>query len=223
MSDLFLADEAHFRERGFFQAMGFGKRPALLVIDLTKGFTDPARPLGAELGSQVFATNQLLDAAHARAVPVFVSAVRYDDPDIRDAGIWSLKHRRGSETMAADGDGHEVDARLRVHAGDSRLYKKYASCFFGTDFSSRLVAAGVDTLIITGTSTSGCVRATTVDAVQSGFRPMVVREAVGDRADAAHHQSLFDIQAKYGDVVSLEETLAYLAALTCYDTTGATA
>jgi len=93
------------------------------------------------------------------------------------------------------------------------LLKKYASCFFGTDLASRLISRGADTLIITGCTTSGCVRAGAVDALQYGFRPMIVRDAVGDRSIAAHEQSLFDLNAKYGDVVSLEETLAYLASL----------
>jgi nicotinamidase-related amidase len=92
------------------------------------------------------------------------------------------------------------------------LVKKYASCFFGTDLVSRLLVRQVDTLIITGCTTSGCVRASAVDACQIGFRPMVVREAVGDRSQAAHEQSLFDLNAKYADVVSLEETLNYLSA-----------
>ena len=92
--------------------------------------------------------------------------------------------------------------RLDVRDGDSLLVKKYASCFFGTDLVARLVSRGVDTLVITGCTTSGCVRATAVDALQTGLRPMVVREAVGDRSVAAHEQSLFDLEAKYADVVS---------------------
>ena len=104
----------------------------------------------------------------------------------------------------------EIDERLDMRPTDSLLVKKYASCFFGTDLVPRLMNQRVDTLIITGCTTSGCVRATAVDAVQNGFRPMVVREAVGDRSSAAHEQSLFDLNAKYADVVSLDETLQYL-------------
>ena len=104
----------------------------------------------------------------------------------------------------------EVDQRLDMRPTDSLLVKKYASCFFGTDLVPRLMNQRVDTLIITGCTTSGCVRATAVDAVQSGFRPMVVREAVGDRSAAAHEQSLFDLNAKYADVVGLDETLQYM-------------
>ena len=102
-----------------------------------------------------------------------------------------------------------MDPRLEFRKGDSLLVKKYASCFFGTDLVSRLLTHQVDTLIITGCTTSGCVRASAVDACQIGFLPMVVREAVGDRSRSAHEQSLFDLNAKYADVVSLEETLQY--------------
>ena len=104
----------------------------------------------------------------------------------------------------------KVDPRLDRRSDDSLLVKRYASCFFGTDLVPRLTSRHVDTLVITGCTTSGCVRATAVDAVQNGFRPMVVREAVGDRSVAAHEQSLFDLNAKYADVVSLDETLHYL-------------
>jgi len=118
--------------------------------------------------------------------------------------------QKGSITLAKDTDGHEIDPRLDFRPSDSLLLKKYASCFFGTDLVPRLNSRRVDTLIIVGCTTSGCVRASAVDAVQNGFRPMVVREAVGDRSAAAHEQSLFDLQAKYADVVSLDETLQYM-------------
>jgi maleamate amidohydrolase len=204
-----VSDAEFFRERGFGHPIGFGARPALLVVDLTRAFTDAKRPLGADLAGQIEATNALLAMAHRRDIPVIFTSVRYDDAQLRDAGVWALK-QKGTASLAAAGDGHEVDARLDVGPADALIYKKYASCFFGTDLVSRLVTARADTLIIVGTSTSGCVRATAVDACQNGFRPMVVKEAVGDRSVAAHEQSLFDLQAKYADVVSLEDTLAYL-------------
>ena len=125
----------------------------------------------------------------------------YNEADLKDAGIWALK-QKGVVTLKAGTDEVEIDPRLDFRPTDSLLVKKYASCFFGTDLVSRLVSRRVDTLIITGCTTSGCVRATAVDAVQNGFRPMVVREAVGDRSAAAHEQSLFDLNAKYADVVS---------------------
>ncbi len=203
------SEEEFFKERGFGLKMGFGRRPALIVIDLLKAFTDPKRMLGADLDSQIEATRPLLEVAHARNMPVLFSTVRYDDVDLRDAGIWSLK-QKGTVTLKADTDGWQIDPRLDFRPTDSLLVKKYASCFFGTDLVPRLNSRGVDTLVITGCTTSGCVRATAVDAVQNGFRPMVVREAVGDRSRPAHEQSLFDLDAKYADVVSLEETLQYL-------------
>ncbi|VCU69616.1 Maleamate amidohydrolase [Pigmentiphaga humi] len=209
-------DFAFFQERGFAVRLGFGKRPAVMVIDLTKGFTDPARPLGADLAPQIGTANALLDAAAARNVPVIFTCVRYDDPLMRDAGLWAIK-QKGSMSLAASGDGHEIDGRLHRREHDAVLYKKYASCFFGTDLASRLQNLGVDTLILTGTSTSGCVRATAVDACQMGFRPMIVAEGVGDRSAAAHTQSLFDLETKYADVVSLDETLAYLRGLPAGD------
>ena len=206
------SEEDFFRERGFGLKMGFGQRPAVIVIDMVKAFTDPKRMLGADLDRQVEAIRPLLDAAHERGFPALFSTVRYDDAELRDAGIWGLK-MKGSATLKADTDGWEVDPRLDFRPCDSLLFKKYASCFFGTDLVPRLMSRGVDTLVITGCTTSGCVRATAVDAVQNGFRPMVVREAVGDRSIPAHEQSLFDLNAKYADVVSLDETLQYMRAV----------
>jgi nicotinamidase-related amidase len=203
------SDAEFFRERGFGLTMGFGERPALLVVDLVKAFTDSSRMLGANLDAQVAATQPLLAVAHERGIPVIFSTVRYDEADLRDAGIWVLK-QKGSVTLAKETDGHEIDPRLDFRPTDSLLMKKYASCFFGTDLVPRLNSRRVDTLIIVGCTTSGCVRASAVDAVQNGFRPMVVREAVGDRSTAAHEQSLFDLHAKYADVVSLDETLQYM-------------
>jgi nicotinamidase-related amidase len=205
-------DEEFFRQRGFGLRIGFGERPALIVIDLIKAFTDAERMLGANLESQIEATNALLHVAHKRKMPVIFSTVIYEDADFKDAGIWALK-QKGVVTLKAGTDGIELDPRLDARKTDTLLVKKYASCFFGTDLVSRLLAHQIDTLLIAGCTTSGCVRATAVDACQTGFRPMVVREAVGDRSVAAHDQSLFDLNAKYADVVSLEETLGYLTTI----------
>jgi nicotinamidase-related amidase len=202
-------DEEFFRARGFGIKIGFGERPALIVIDMIKGFTNKDMPLGAPLEAQIHAQKPMIDAAHERGIPVIFSTVMYADHDMADAGLWAIK-MKGIATLQAGTEAVEVDPRLGMRGTDSLLVKKYASCFFGTDLVPRLTHRGIDTLIITGCTTSGCVRATAVDAVQNGFRPMVVREAVGDRSAAAHDQALFDINAKYGDVVSLDETLQYL-------------
>lgn len=205
-------DGDFFQDRGFGGRLGFGTRPALIVIDLSNGFTDPSQPLGSDLSVQIDVTNALTPIARSKRVPVIFSMVRYEDSNLRDAGIWHQK-MRGQSTLHVGGEGHQLDNRLERADDDVLLYKKYASCFFGSDLMSRLVNHGIDTLIMTGTSTSGCVRATAVDAVQLGFRPMVVAEGVGDRSVASHRQSLFDIDTKYGDVVSLAETKRYLETL----------
>jgi nicotinamidase-related amidase len=202
-------DEEFFRHRGFGIKIGFGERPALIVIDMINGFTDATMPLGAPLESQLAAQKPLIDAAHERNIPVIFSTVIYNDHDLKDAGLWAIK-MKGTLTLKAGTTAVEVDKRLDMRPTDSLLVKKYASCFFGTDLASWLMNLHADTLIITGCTTSGCVRATAVDAVQNGFRPMVVREAVGDRSAAAHEQSLFDLNAKYADVVGLDETLQYM-------------
>jgi nicotinamidase-related amidase len=209
MTEASTGDAALFAARGFGRRIGYGERPALIIIDMLKAFTDPTAMLGSDLDHEIEATVPLLAAAHDRGIPVIFSTVRYEDADLKDAGIWALK-MKGTETLRADGDGWEIDPRLDFRTTDTLLFKKYASCFFGTDLVPRLLTHRVDTLIITGCTTSGCVRATAVDACQNGFRPIVVREAVGDRAVAAHAQSLFDLDAKYADVVSQEDALGYL-------------
>jgi maleamate amidohydrolase len=203
------SDAEFFRQRGFGLKIGFGERPALLVVDMLKAFTNPQMMLGANLDKEIEAIKPLLAIARERDIPIIFSTVIYNDADLKDAGIWALK-QKGVVTLKGDSDGVEIDPRLGFRATDSLLVKKYASCFFGTDLVPRLLSRRVDTLIIVGCTTSGCVRATAVDAVQTGLRPMVVREAVGDRSAAAHEQSLFDLNAKYADVVSLDETLLYL-------------
>ena len=203
-----LSDAEFFERRGFGQKLGFGLRPALLVVDMIKAFTNPDMPLGADLEGQIEALQPILRVAHDQQAPVIFSTVAYEDENLRDAGIFGRKHK-GSATLRSGTESVDVDPRLEFRKDDSLLVKKYASCFFGTDLVSRLLTHQVDTLIITGCTTSGCVRASAVDACQIGFLPMVVREAVGDRSRSAHEQSLFDLNAKYADVVSLEETLQY--------------
>ena len=203
-------DAAFFAERGFGMRIGYGERPALIVIDMLKAFTNPDMMLGADLDNEIEAIKPMIDVAHERGIPVIFSTVIYEDADLKDAGIWALK-QKGVVTLKKDTDGIDVDERLDFAESDTLLVKKYALCFYGTDLVSRLLAHNIDTLIITGCTTSGCVRATAVDACQTGFRPMVVREAVGDRSVAAHEQSLFDLDAKYADVVALDDALQYLS------------
>lgn len=202
----------YFRDRGFAGRMGYGQRPALLVVDVMNGFTDPTMPLGASADSQIAQINRLLDAAHRTDMPVFLTAIQYDHPSLADAGLWSRKIE-GLSSLIANTKAVEQDARLHIHASDAILIKKYASSFFGTDLSSRLSFMQVDTLIICGMTTSGCVRASAVDACQYGFRPIVATDAVADRSAAAHVQALVDVETKYGDTVPTDDILEYLATI----------
>jgi maleamate amidohydrolase len=197
-----------FREKGFGRRVGFGERPALLAIDLITGFTDLRSPLAGALDSQLEATNALLEPARRAAIPVIFSTVAYD-AELQEAGLW-IRKIPSNGWLVEGSEWVEVDKRLDQRANETTLVKKYASCFFGTDLAARLVSRRIDTLIIAGCTTSGCVRATAVDACSYGFHTIVVEEAVGDRAALPHAASLFDIDAKYGDVVALDEALAYL-------------
>ena len=207
------SDAEFFQQRGFGQKLGFGQRPSLLIVDMAKAFTDPEMPLGAKLDSQIEShpTAVACGSRSRHARHFFDCVLRRRKPKGRRR-VWNEAERVIHSARRAP-----KACRLTRGSTSGRPIpcssKKYASCFFGTDLVSRLLVRGVDTLIITGCTTSGCVRASAVDACQTGFRPMVVREAVGDRSQSAHEQSLFDLNAKYADVVSLEETLQYLRTL----------
>jgi len=204
--------EQFFRERGFGQLIGWGDSPALLVIDYMRAFTNPALPLGANLDRELAETMRVLGAAREAESPIYYSAIWYEEKDVRDAGLWAKK-MAGVMTLRAGTPEVEIDPRLGRRADEAIIVKKYGSVFFGTDLLTRLNTQRVDTLILTGCPTSGCVRATAVDGVQNGFRPMVIREAVGDRSQAAHEQSLFDLHSRYADEVSVDETLEYLSSV----------
>ena len=199
---------AFYKNRGFAQRVGFGQRPALLIIDFIKAFTDLASPLASNLDAEIAATQQLLAEARRLNLPIAFTTVEYDE-GFRDAGVF-IKKVPSLSVLKKGSPMVEVDDRLSPLPNEHLLVKKYASAFFGTSLASTLTAAGVDTLIITGCTTSGCVRASAVDGCQYGFRTIVVKEAVGDRAPEPHEANLFDIDAKYGDVVTLEEALGYL-------------
>jgi nicotinamidase-related amidase len=198
------------RERGFARRVGFGERPALLVVDLIKAFTDPRFQSAVDDPAMVAATRALLDAARGVGAATVLVGSSYEAAR-RDAGVWERK--LSHDGMEEGTEGVEFDERLGQAPEDMVVWKKYPSCFFGTDLASRLVALRVDTVLIAGASTSGCIRASAVDACSSGFRTIVVREAVADRSPLPHVANLFDIEMKYGDVVALAETLDYLRSL----------
>jgi maleamate amidohydrolase len=200
------------RHEGFHGRAGFGRRPALLVIDVNVGFTDPTSPLVCELDSVVAAIGRLLDEARRAQIPVVYTTVSYTEGD-KTAAAAFIDKVPALVTLEAGSRWVEIDPRVAPLPHEPVLNKLFASAFFGTALSSLLAAAGCDSVIVTGASTSGCVRATAVDALQHGYRPLVPRDAVGDRNPSAHEANLYDIDAKYGDVVSVDEVVAHLEEL----------
>jgi maleamate amidohydrolase len=194
---------------GFGGRGGFGRRPALVVIDMTLGFTDPESPLACDLEGPIAAIQRLLEAARSAEIPIVFTTVAYRESDKFTAAAF-IDKVPALLTLEAGSRWAEIDPRISPRETEPVLIKLFASAFYGTGLPSALTAAGVDTLIVTGASTSGCVRATVVDALQYGYRPVVPREAVGDRNEQAHEANLYDVDAKYGDVISVEETLEYL-------------
>ena len=197
------------KHRGFHGRAGFGQRPALIVVDVNRGFTDPASPLVCDLDSVVEAIGRLLEGARSAAVPVVFTTVSYGEADKRTAAAF-IDKIPALLTLEAGSEWVNIDSRIAPRAHEPVLNKLFASAFFDTALASLLEEWGCDSLIITGASTSGCVRATVVDAIQHGYRPVVPREAVGDRNPDAHAANLYDIDTKYGDVVPLDDVLAHL-------------
>jgi nicotinamidase-related amidase len=203
------AVDAYYLERGIFGGkFGFGERPALIVIDMGNGWTDPAYAGGsARLDTAVAAISQLLPAARDKQVPVFYTTAASDQPQPKSAAELSPKFLRWDRHAC------EIDDRLRPAPGELVFAKEHASAFAGTPLVGHLIAHRVDTLLITGCSTSACVRATATDAKSYQLRPVIIREAVQDRSEIAHEWTLFDIQARFADVVRVEEAVGYLRSL----------
>lgn len=202
----------NYARGGFGQSMPWGRRPALLVIDFVRAYLVPGSPLYAGVEQARTDCVTLLQAARLAGIPVLHTRVEFQ-PGGRDGGVFFRKlpalacfEAGRHPELAAFAEG------LEPAAGETVITKQYASAFFGTTLASTLTSLGVDTLLIAGLSTSGCVRASAVDACQHGFVPVVVREAVGDRAPGPHEANLFDLQAKYAEVAPLVTVLQYLGA-----------
>lgn len=187
--------------------LGLGERPALLVVDMIKGFTDASCPLGCDCPDVVAANAQLIDAFHAAGRPVVFTTVVY-----RDEGQARVFRDRinALNVLTPQSDWVQVDTRLDRREGDILIEKQWASAFHKTDLDEQLRALGVDSLVVTGLTTSGCVRASAVDGLQYDYRVVVPREAVGDRNPDAHEANLFDLHAKYADVVTVADVLENL-------------
>jgi maleamate amidohydrolase len=193
--------------------LGFGGKPALVVIDFMKGYTLEDSPLYAPgVVTAVQESTELLAVARQCQIPVLHTIVRYNPGNFEDGGVW-LKKAPVLKCLVEGNVYAAICDEVLPGAGETVITKNYASAFFGTSLATTLTAQGVDTIVMIGCSTSGCIRASAVDAVQHGFRGMVVRECVGDRHADPHEANLFDIHSKYGDVVSKMETIEYFKSL----------
>lgn len=188
--------------------LSFGQRPALLIVDFVMAYLDEASPLYANVEAALASNERLLAAAREASIPVYFTNVVYE-ADGLDGGLFYKKipslrvFLKGSPLGA-------FPPSLEPLNGEHVISKQFASAFFNTSLAEMLTSQGIDTLLITGLSTSGCVRATALDALQSGFAPFVVRDACGDRHPAPHEANLFDLQAKYAEVISETEAIAFL-------------
>lgn len=208
MTDDGLAED--YRQAGFSNRLGFGDHPALVVVDFCQAYLDPDSPLYAGVEDARESCIRLLAAARSAQIPVLHTRVEFQ-PGGADGGIFFRKVA-ALECFVRSNPLGEYGEGLEPADDEVVVVKQYASGFFGTSLASTLTSLGVDTLIITGVSTSGCVRATALDACQHGFVPIVVRDACGDRDQRVHEANLFDLDAKYADVVSEQEVLDFLAA-----------
>ncbi len=200
-----------YHERGIGERAGGGSRPALLVVDVTRGFTDPAAPLGSDLSQQIEAIQALQTALREHDLPVYYTANLYDPDD--PGGAQFAAKVPALASLQPGTSAVEVDPRIAPRPGERVVEKKLPSAFFGTDLAEDLRRQGVDTLIVTGCSTSGCIRASVCDSMSHGFRTLVVEEAIGDRAAGPHAANVFDMDTKLADVIPLADALAYLRSL----------
>ncbi|AGI71033.1 isochorismatase family protein [Octadecabacter arcticus 238] len=203
-----MSQEKVYENAGFGVRVLRGPKPALIVIDFSYGFTDTRYPTASDAGKQIDVTNRLIAAARAQLVPVIFTVIAFNDAEIGTL-VW-LRKATGMKALVEGSRLVEIDDRLDRLPGDAVIFKKGASAFFGTNLAAHLSGGGIDTAILTGATTSGCVRASAVDAVQSGFNVLVVADACADRAAPPHDAALYDIDQKYGDVITTADTLSYL-------------
>ena len=213
-SDLALKEAAAaviYERSGIGTRVGFGTQPALIIVDFQNGFTDPDSMVGGDLSGPIAASKTLLDVFRRRGWPVAFTAVGFDVSG-RDGATW-LKKVPGLAILDETSALCHIDQRLAPLPGEPVWVKRAPSAFFGTPIIPFLTAARVDTLVVVGCVTSGCIRATTIDAVSYGYRAIVPRECVGDRAEGPHIWNLFDIDSKYADVEPIAKVLEQLSAI----------
>ena len=224
LEKIFSADSSVYQQRGFQRRIGFGERPAQIHIDLANAWTRPGNPFTCEgMDTIIPGVQRLLAAGRAKAIPIVYTTTAYavTDGPASDMGLWH--HKIPVEVLRLGTDAVAIDERIAPEPGEHVIVKKHASAFFGTPLANMLRAAGVDTVIVTGVTMAGCVRHTVEDAIGYGFRPIVVRECVGDRVAGVVEWNLFDIDAKFGDVEPLETVLDYLDDIDTFDAPGTSA
>lgn len=203
--------DANYARAGYHKLLGFGKKPALLLIDFVEAYFEPTSPLFAGVDAALASGIRVLDAARKAGVLVVFTNVVYQN-SLVDGGVF----RRKVPALAVMEIGNPLGAwpkGLAPRAGELIVSKQYPSAFFGTSLAATLTANGVDTVLLTGLTTSGCVRATCVDTMSHGFVPIVVADACGDRAEGPHKANLYDMSAKYADVIGENAAIDYLSGL----------
>lgn len=193
---------------GYNGVLGFGNKPAVIVVDFSVGFTSPRFRVGMEVKRELEQTNRILNVMRSKHFPVVFTTIWYNK-NMADVGIWQYKWQTAMDFT--DPENCKIDPALNYDPQkDSLVIKKGASAFFETNMRSLLTSMGVDTVIIVGCTTSGGIRASAIDSVMSGFRTIVVEDAVTDRVNISHDVNLFEIQNKYADVMTTNEVLEVL-------------
>lgn len=203
-----MSQEQIYKHAGFGAPVLRGRRPAIVVVDFSYGFTDRRYPTASDAAAQMAATRKLTDLARAKGYPVIYTTIAYHPGEL-DRLAW-LKKASGMRALVEGSRLVQIDAATGIRPEDVVLVKKGASAFAGTQLAALLTGAGVDTLIVTGATTSGCVRATCVDAVTAGYTVLVPADCCADRAQAPHDANLYDIAQKYGDVTDSADILGWL-------------
>jgi N-carbamoylsarcosine amidase len=211
LDKLFASDSSLYQERGFQRRIGWGKKPALVVIDMANAWTREDNAFTCEgMDLVIPALNEVLAAFRAKGLPIIFTTTAYEiiEGPHSDMGLWGKKIP--AEVLRAGSDAVQIDSRLERRDDEMLIVKKQASAFRGTNLNSYLNACEVDTVVVTGATASACVRATVEDAIADGFRPIIVRECIGDRIAGAVEWNLYDMDAKFGDVEPLAAVLDHM-------------
>jgi nicotinamidase-related amidase len=200
-----------YKAAGFGVSVPRGTKPGIVVVDFSYGFTDLQYPTASDAALQMARTKEICDTARAKGFPVIFTTIAYHPGEL-DKLPW-LKKATGMRALIEGTRLVEIDAATGIQPEDAIVTKKGASSFFGSTLNALLTGAGVDTVVVTGATTSGCVRATVVDAVQSGYTVLIPRDCCADRAEAPHQANLYDMDQKYGDVTDSADILGWLESL----------